>query len=648
MRNFHYPRNLKKDPVIQQSMPNKTEIPKIVEDAAWEWQSNQNPWMTDELPQWTKYSTKQMQIIEKAFQEKKETVEIGDYVINFECFLQVQKEQNWKVRPVRRTEMRKRATRFCSELITPRTFSRVTYTGDPTIVEKWLKKRKFNFQIDKYGYNITEDKEMSQLREVVALAIKGILEEGQKGNWGGFAEILAKRLEDSISQNPRYIFRECIYLYTDDNKYGLSLYTVVNRALREIDCSKVETLGPYCYLLNFALKALSNQDTKFFHTGKVYRGLGLEAKMLEMYKTAWNRGLQISFHSFVSTSKSEDVATKFCYLQDNPQRVLLVIENLGGAYIETLTSHCGEEEVLLPASRGFQITNIDERNPEMITIHLKMVNTKLNNLDFDEELLPPILSSHSSFTELPPSLSQWANEKKIYFEINHRGENITPENKSLQLKEFVELAAEGICKLFETQGKEKQRENGREIADQLVNTMKKEPSNIFNTMINIYYKASFWKEIHMDMRSESFEKFPDLAPYCYLLNSYLIALNKVSNTISQQKNPCKFVTLYRVSHCPSSHMDVFKELYEKKLHLAFSCFTPTTSEIKIARKFLREQTVLLVLSVPQTMASAFDFSKVAPVEREVLLPPNVSFKITEMNSFFEVPQIKLEFIDYVI
>ena len=555
----------------KESLLKKAEDLKASGGAVWEWQSNKDPWATDELPQWTKYSIEQMQIIEKAFQEKKETVEIGkDYMINFESGLQMHKEQSWKVRPVRRTEMEKRAMRFCSELTTPRTFGRVTFSGDPTIVEKWLNKRKFNFKIDKYGYNVTDEKDMPQLREVVALAIKGILEEGEKDNWSDFAKVLTKGLEDSLSHNPKNIFRECIYIYTDENKAGApSLYTIANRALREIDYSKIETLGPYCYLLNFALKALSNEDAEFFYAEKVYRGLGLDQNMFEMYKTAWKRGLQSSFHSFVSTSKSEEMATLFSLLdiKENQRRVLLVIENLGGAYIEALTSHHGEDEVLLPASKGFQITNIDEKNSDLTIISLKMVNTKLDCL-FVEEFPHWVLSSNSSFTDLPENLSQWAKGIKVSFEISEDGTNITPENKSSELKEFVKLAAEGIFKLGETQSQGNQREKGRKMAEMLIDTMKKRPEDIFKVVLKLMDMDSFLTaEVWKCLSSEKLEELKHLGPYCYLLISYLMTMKKTLAASSKsKKNSSKFVTLYRFANSSPLQINLFKELYEKGLH----------------------------------------------------------------------------------
>ncbi len=640
----------KKDPRVQETMSNNGEILRIVEVAIWEWKSNEDPWATDELPQWTKYSTEQMQMIEKAFQEKKEIVELGDYIVNFKSLFQMHKEQTWRTRPIRRTEINQRSTRFCSELITPRTFGRVTYTGDPTIVEKWVNKRKFNFKIDKQGYNITDVRDMPQLKEVVALAIKGLLEEGKKENLGGFIGKLAKRLEESISQNPQLIFRECIYLYTDENKGASSLYTIVNKALREVDYSKVETLGPYCYLLNFALKALSDKDAEFFSSGKVYRGLGLEENMFEMYKTAWKRGLQISFHSFVSTSKKREVASAFSVFRKNQQKVLLIIETLGGAYVETLSSHHGEEEVLLPASRGFQVTDIDETNSEMPTISLKMVNTNLESLHFEDDFSYGILLSHSSFTELPPSLSQWAKDRKVNFEISEDGNNITSEKDSQQLKEFVLLAAEGIRKFGETEEAE-DSENGRKLAEMLNYTIENEPDYLFKTIIKLYSMNTFlYFHANKILRSESSEKLNYLGPYCYLLNAYLIAINKILSESSKSKKQ-KVDTLYRGTLCTSAQMNIFQELHAKGLHFAFSSFTSTTTERYIAEHFKNyngSQSVLYVISVPESMASAFNIADVSEDQslKEVLLPPNLSFKISDID--LKTSEIKLEFIDYMI
>ena len=639
------------------STPDKTEVLKTVLEVSWEFQSNPDPWSTAELPKWKSYSAEEIKAIEKAFQEKQETVQVGDYIIKFEPLVQIHKDEPERVRPVRRTERIQRELRFCSELIAPKTFSRVTYTGDPIIVERWLNKRKFNFKIDSQGMNITDEKDMPMLREIVAFSIKGILEEGQKDNWESFAQSLTKRLEDCIEQNPENIFKECIYAYTKENiSGGQSLYKVANKALRETDLSKVDTLGPFCYLLHFALKELSDKGADLAHSGVVYRGLCLDKEMLEMYKIAWRRGLQISFSSFVSTSKEKGKAESFSLsLKENQQFVLLVIENLGGASIASFSAYPGEQEVLLPASRGFEITDICEGDV-VTTISLKMVNTKLESIDLEKGLSnSPILLSHSPFSELLPILYEWGQDRKIYFEIDDSGANITPEDKSEQLREFVKIAAEGIEKFGELLNTEEKRKKGREAANILMTTMNERPKKIFKIIVRLYAIESFLcKQINKILRSESPGRLCHLGPFCYLLNSYMIAANRVLTTSSRLNKEVGMAELHKALPLRPNQINIFKELYEKNLHFAFSSFTSTFREKNAAERALSQiqdnQVLLCSISIPISMDSAFDLLRFSVLlgESEVLIPPNVSFKIIGIDIDSKVPQIKLEFIDYII
>jgi len=76
----------------------------------------------------------------------------------------------------------------------------------------------------------------------------------------------------------------------------------------------------------------------------------------------------------------------------------------------------------------------------------------------------------------------------------------------------------------------------------------------------------------------------------------------------------------------------------------------TTLDKAAGQGMARFSNLLLMILVPASMASAFDLSSLAtfPDEREVLLPPNISFKITDLDMSSKIAQIKLEFVDYAI
>ena len=71
------------------------------EKAQWYFNSNPDPYSPDE-PQWTAYSEEDNQIIEQKYQSKAPKVDLKNYVIHFEIFLQIHKHDQNKQRQVKR------------------------------------------------------------------------------------------------------------------------------------------------------------------------------------------------------------------------------------------------------------------------------------------------------------------------------------------------------------------------------------------------------------------------------------------------------------------------------------------------------------------------------------------------------------------
>jgi len=133
----------------------------------------------------------------------------------------------------------------------------------------------------------------------------------------------------------------------------------------------------------------------------------------------------------------------------------------------------------------------------------------------------------------------------------------------------------------------------------------------------------------------------------------MIAANKVLTTSSRLKKEIEMAELYKAIPLRPNQLGIFKELHEKNLHFAFSSFTSILREKKAAERATQstEQVLFCTILIPRNMDSAFDLLRFSVLlgESEVLIPPNVSFKITDIDfSPEKVPQIKLESIDYII
>lgn len=626
-----------------------------IQTVKWEWQSNQNPWSTAEAQKWTLYSKEHTLALEKGFQQKKRIIETGDCDVYLESWIQIHRRDAWKVARVRRVEMTGRTQYFCSELSTPKNLNQMSYTGNPPIIDKWLKGRVLPFRIDKNGYNITKEKDMPALRETVELACRGILGEGMKGDWETLAEIIVKRLRDSINKHPEGIFRECIYAYTEQNNIGpVSLYSVVNNTLREDNLDKINILGPFCYLLHFALKNLSLKGSIYFHAGHVYRGVVLDNEMLERYRKTWKKGLLISFPSFVSTSKDISITEKFKSVEDKRHKVLLNIKVSGGVYIEALTSQHGEEEVLLPACRAFKILDIQEG--EIKTIFLEMVDTELSCIGPDNDQV--ILMSESLCSQLRSTLSEFSQGKNISFEIDRRGENITPPEKAANLSKLVTQAAEGIKNCGSRLGRISENE-GTRISRDLINTIQRSPMEIFKVILKWYTHESFLgKEIDKCLKQKDPQVLQDLEAYMYLLSLYFIGLDKVirSHHMSTQKE--LDMVYYSVS-MSRPQIAIFEELNLKNLQFAFPSFLWVSSNRELTECDIKPNSnqdqrisVLYNIAIPKEIILLFTMKKysVFPDEDDVLLPPNFNFKVVEIQKGpnNKIIEVFLKFVDYVV
>ena len=113
----------------------------------WNWQSNPNPWDTNEKEQWTPYSEAESRIIEERYEAGYEKTEIGIYVIDFLTMEQKNKDAEWKVRAISRD-----VTNRFSEA--PDIFQEVPQVdSQSSFVRRWerSKQKRSIFLLDKEG-----------------------------------------------------------------------------------------------------------------------------------------------------------------------------------------------------------------------------------------------------------------------------------------------------------------------------------------------------------------------------------------------------------------------------------------------------------------------------------------------------------------
>lgn len=173
---------------------------------------------------------------------------------------------------------------------------------------------------------------------------------------------LAKMLRKVKYSEKKEIILSCINMYTME----CFLYKVLNKALREFDTSKVDTLGPYCYFLNCYPEALGRD----YFVGTVYRGIDLDSKNIEIYKKAV--GQWKSWPAFTTTQKRRDIA-------EQSGNVLFVIEltsstRYGKAIdISHASYYTQEQEVLLLPGSNFRINKMEYLTPEKPVFYLTIV-----------------------------------------------------------------------------------------------------------------------------------------------------------------------------------------------------------------------------------------------------------------------------------
>ena len=127
------------------------------------------------------------------------------------------------------------------------------------------------------------------------LMLEGILKEGQLLKQDLDAQKIVEQLKKYHGEAET---GQCVIrLYSAES----FLYKLVNATLRNDDRSKIDTLGPFCWLLFKHIK-----EGKDSVKTDLYRGTTLTDEMIDEYKNAV--GSTIQWSAFTSTSKDRRMA----------------------------------------------------------------------------------------------------------------------------------------------------------------------------------------------------------------------------------------------------------------------------------------------------------------------------------------------------
>jgi hypothetical protein len=321
--------------------------------AFWYFKSG-DPWSQEPNGEWVKYRDIEMQIIEEAYQQDKAEVLLDQYRIDLKEFIQFNRSDSSKQRSVRRQLGCKRQEclreeRFFSPPLLATTPSYGKALAWCPFLTEWLKLP-------------AGKRALVDFLSSIDACIDGILEEAKRhqSNSETEAQWMVEQLRACKTKARREVSKMCIHLYTRES----FLYHVLNTALRNADYSKLNTLGPLCFLIH------DHARTCKPFVGTVYRGMQLSYTTILSYEQAINTWR--TWASYASTSKNREMAE----LLGNTLFVIDIVDmkpSAPRAYnVQDFSQFPSEEEVLLPAGTSFQIISVEQNLQQKYIIKIKL------------------------------------------------------------------------------------------------------------------------------------------------------------------------------------------------------------------------------------------------------------------------------------
>lgn len=298
---------------------------------------------------WQRYRDIEIDIIEEAYQQQKTDVTLGEYRIDLLRFCEINLDNEVQERRIKRSSMPRRknslrADRFFTPYLPHEFTSCQSHDAWCPFLTAW-------FQTN------SGKKAIIDLPECVEQCVQGILKEAALHGSRSIieAQYLASKIRQHNSASRRKLSEICIYFYTKDS----FLYNTLNSAVRTEDHSKLETMGPMCYLIHNYGRFV--QD----YFGTVYRGMQLSETEIEEYEISI--GKWKTWTAFASTSKDRSVAEAFGNVLFIIEVKNIMLSTRRSFDISSLSQYPDEEEVLFPAGTSFQVLRV-ERNLSLKTI----------------------------------------------------------------------------------------------------------------------------------------------------------------------------------------------------------------------------------------------------------------------------------------
>jgi hypothetical protein len=368
----------------------------------WMWKSNNAPFDSKQSVEWTAYPPAVSASIERAYRRHESQICINEnYMIDLNNMLQVCTDDFHRQRPVKRCALSDsddnnidwRRERFAFKLDRPIADHVKTNTSEDDVkyygsrfIADWLLKFtngkldvKFDIIFPVLVHGIRSE---GQLYEAPEETIKGLIDELEK--------VRDDVRRKSESERIKYLAKCCVKLYTK----GCFLFKTVNATLRDDNYTKLNTLGPYCYLVynyigrrTYGYLSVRYRLRQQFRPTQapsllVYRGDSITKEKLEKYRHAAGQPHKyFKWLSFVSTSHKRNVGEFFA------NNVLYVIELRRAMSNDQFADLCDntfwphEEEVLLRPGVRFRVENVAFNSETGLhQVHIKIVPSYVSNL----------------------------------------------------------------------------------------------------------------------------------------------------------------------------------------------------------------------------------------------------------------------------
>ncbi|CAF4876698.1 unnamed protein product [Rotaria sp. Silwood1] len=291
---------------------------------------------------WLPFGDIEKEIIEKAFMNHEQQVQLDRCLVNLEENVRINKEDSSFRMPIKRCVglssdyIGLRPERFYIPQKLVKSFSDWK-SNDRRFINEWQRQNR--------GLS---------MNELLEQAADGIIKEGIQLCEPIEAKWIADELLLLKNKSNEEIEKRVVSIYTRES----FLYRLVNATLRENDLSKLYNLGAFCWLLFHC--DCSSTFLSLGYAGKLYRGAQLDKDTIESYRQAI--GLVKTWDAFSSTSKNRKKAETF----GNTLFIISLAKSAkyrySGMDISSLSLYPDEEEVLIRASRNFFVDNIEQDN----------------------------------------------------------------------------------------------------------------------------------------------------------------------------------------------------------------------------------------------------------------------------------------------